>query len=93
MQWEHLLSLMKYVQPHLHEEIGLVDLQKAGAKFQEIAVSIRDDPRLLSLVEKRRGQKGLRELQGETLRLACNSILRMMVSCRGIQEIFQRGTG
>ena len=84
LQWEHLLSLFKLVPLPLREGIGLVELQKAGAKFQEIAVSIRDDPRLLSLVEKRRGQKGLRELQGETLRNACNSILDIMVSDKSL---------
>lgn len=71
---------MKLLKPAVRKEVGLADLQKASAKFQEIAVSIRDDPRLLSLVEKRRGQKGLRELQGEVLRLTCDSILTTMVS-------------
>ena len=79
MQWEKLLSLMKVLPPPNRQTVGLSSLQKAGAKFQEIAMSIRDDSRLLSLVEKRRGQKGLRELQGETLILACNSILALMV--------------
>lgn len=80
LQWEHLLSLMKLLKPSLRKEVGLADLQRASAKFQEIAVSIRDDPRLMSLVEKRRGQKGLRELQGEVLRGACDSILTILVS-------------
>lgn len=71
---------MKLLKPPLRNDVGLAELQRASARFQEIAVSIRDDPRLLSLVEKRRGQKGLRELQGEVLRLACNSILTIMVS-------------
>ena len=79
LQWEHLLSLLKLLKPPLRKEAGLSDLQRASDKFQEITVSIRDDPRLLSLVEKRRGQKGLREIQGEVLRIACDSILANMV--------------
>ena len=50
------------------ESEGLKELQQATTKFQEIALSIRDDPRLLSILEKRRGQKGFRELQGDQLR-------------------------
>ena len=71
---------MKSLHPPLRKTVGLEELKSASSKFQEITTSIRDDPRLLSLVDKRRGQKGMRELQGETLRMACNSILDTMVS-------------
>ena len=41
---------------------------------------MRDDARLLSLLEKRRGRKGFRELQGETLRLSLSDISATLVS-------------
>ena len=71
---------MKPIQESHHKENIMEDLQRASSKLQEITMSIHDDPRLLSLVDKRRGQKGFRELQGESLRLACNSIFAIMVS-------------
>lgn len=80
LQWEHLLSLVKQIQPHLHKAVNLSNLQKAGTQFQDITKSIRIDPRLLSLMEKRRGQKGFRELQGEALRNLCNTISELLVS-------------
>ena len=71
---------MKFVESPLQKAIGLVEMQKASAKFQEITQSIRADPRLLSLMEKRRGQKGFREMQGEALRQTCKTILAILVS-------------
>lgn len=71
---------MKLIQESYRKESIMEHLQKASAKFQDITMSIHDDPRLLSLVDKRRGQKGFRELQGESLRLACNSVFIIMVS-------------
>ena len=72
------------MKPHLHKEdvAGLADLQRASIKLQDITKSIRIDPRLLSLMDKRRGQKGFRELQGEALRNTCNRILETLVSLK-----------
>lgn len=64
----------------IHETEGLKELQKATVKFQEIALSIRDDPRLLSLLFKRRGQKGFRELQGDQLRHCIEEVESILVS-------------
>ena len=75
-----MVSLLKQAPPSLREELGLTNLQKATTKFQEIIRSIQEDPRLLSLMEKRRGQKGFRELQGESLRHAGNVMLKILVS-------------
>lgn len=68
IQWQQLLSLFSHMDVPSREREGLKDLQHATTKFQEITLSIRDDPRLLSLLGKRRGQKGFRELQGDQLR-------------------------
>ena len=78
-QWQYLLTLMKFVEGPLQKALGLIEMQKVSAKFQEITQSIRADPRLLSLMEKRRGQKGFREMQGEALRQTCATILALLV--------------
>ncbi len=71
---------MKFMESPLQKAVGLIEMQKASSKFQEITESIRVDPRLLSLLEKRRGQKGFREMQGEALRKLCGTILAILVS-------------
>ena len=78
-QWRQLLSLFSSVDPRQFQAHGLSELQEATAKYQEIVKSIQDDPRLLSLLGKRRGQKGFRELQGDALRQCCNKIQAYMV--------------
>ena len=42
--------------------------------------SIHDDPFVLSLLEKRRGQKGFRDLQGDSLRNGFDIIFKLLVS-------------
>lgn len=79
MQWDQLSCLFDSIEKDLRDDLGLANLQTMTTKFQEIARSIRDDPRLLSLLYKRQGQKGFRDLQGEALRLACKSILNLHV--------------
>ena len=59
--------------------MGVTELQQATTKYQDVALSIRDDSRLLSLLGKRRGQKGFRELQGEALRQTLYTVLSKMV--------------
>ncbi len=61
---------------------GLTELQQGSSKCQEIVQSIRDDPRLLSLMGKRRGQKGFRDLQGEHLRQRIHEMELVLVSSR-----------
>ena len=58
---------------------GVSELQEATAKYQEVVKSVQDDPRLLSLLGKRRGQKGFRELQGDALRQCCSKIQTYLV--------------
>lgn len=79
LQWLHFLSLFKTVDPSCHDTLGVSDLQRATSKYQEITLSIRSDPRLLSLLEKRRGQKGFREIQGAALKHICGEILALLV--------------
>ena len=78
-QWRQLLSLFTSIDPQQRPSYGLSDLQQATAKFQDVVQSIRDDPRLLSLLGKRRGQKGFRELQGDSLRQCFDKIQTNMV--------------
>lgn len=79
IQWKQLLSLFSSVDPRELQSYGLSDLQQVTSKFQEVVKSIQDDPRLLSLLGKRRGQKGFRELQGDTLRQCFDKIQTNMV--------------
>ena len=65
--------------PQLHNVTGISELQQATTKYQEVTLSIRDDPRLLSLLGKRRGQKGFRELQGEQLRQRIQEVDSLLV--------------
>ena len=61
-------------------DCGLQDLQDSSTSFQEITSTIHEDPFVLSLLERRRGQKGFRDLQGDSLRLALDRVLSSLVS-------------
>lgn len=81
-QWLDLLHLFSSLvdTTTLHSQHdGLESLQQATEKFQEVTQSIHDDPRLLSLLGKRRGQKGFREMQGEQLRQCLSGVLSTLV--------------
>ena len=87
-QWLDLLHLFSSLvdTTTLHSQHdGLESLQLATEKFQEVTQSIHDDPRLLSLLGKRRGQKGFREMQGEQLRQCLNGVLSTLV-CVCVRE-------
>ena len=79
-QWQNLLHLFSSVVEAATRHPGLETFQQATGRFQEVTQSIHGDPRLLSLLGKRRGQKGLREMQGEQLRKSLRTILSMLVS-------------
>ena len=51
----------------------------ASESLQEVMRSIRDDPRVLSLLSKKRGQTGVRDLQGESLRASLNAAHGLLV--------------
>ena len=78
-QWKQLLSLFTNIDARELDQYGLSDLRLATSQIQEVIKSIQDDPRLLSLLGKRRGQKGFRELQGDSLRQCLDKINIMMV--------------
>ena len=81
-QWLDLLHLFSTLvdTTALHSQHdGLESFQQATENFQEVTQSIHDDPRLLSLLGKRRGQKGFREMQGEQLRQCLSDILSTLV--------------
>ncbi len=79
LQWRQLLSLFSSIDPGQLQGYGVTELQESTGRYQEVVKSIQDDPRLLSLLGKRRGQKGFREIQGDTLRQCCNKIQAGMV--------------
>ena len=54
-------------------------LQQATGRLREVMRSVQDDPLALSLLGKRRGQKGFKELQGDTLRLNLRGTLALLV--------------
>ena len=65
-----------------HEErisAGLDQLQSCSVEFQEIMNSIHEDPFVFSLLERRRGQKGFRDLQGDSLQQGLETILEILV--------------
>ena len=79
LQWRQLLSLYSSIDSSQLMAYGIAELREATGKYQEVVKSIQDDPRLLSLLGKRRGQKGFRELQGDALRHSCSKIQAHMV--------------
>ena len=58
---------------------ALVELQECSASFQDIMEGIQEDPCVLSLLERRKGQRGFRDLQGDSLRSALVKILTKLV--------------
>ncbi len=58
---------------------GLDELQSCSVKFQEIMNSIHDDPFVFSLLERRRGQKGFRDLQGDSLQQGLENVFNLLV--------------
>ena len=70
-----------------HEErisAGLDQLQSCSVAFQEIMNSIHEDPFVFSLLEGRRGQKGFRDLQGDSLQQGLETILEILVRSKNI---------
>lgn len=75
----------------LRQDSGLELLQEASRKYQDIMQSISNDSQVLSLLERKSGQKGFGGLAGDALRqtlqnaavllvssVVTNSILRML---------------
>lgn len=75
-----LLQLFSTLPADVMQFWGLDQLQQVTQKLQEVVQGIHGDPRCLSLLEKRRGQKGSRELQGELLRHELESAVTSLVS-------------
>ena len=58
---------------------ALEELQQSSALFGGIMQDIREDPCVLSLLERRKGQRGFRDLQGDSLRNTLEKILSKLV--------------
>ena len=86
LQWDQLLCLFDAIEEDSRDDLGLASLQEATTKFQEVVRSIREEPQVFFLVVKKKGRKGFRELQGETLRRACKSILNTIVSSKNLKK-------
>ena len=79
-QWMSLLEVFATLSSDVMASCGLSQLQEATASYQEVVDGINGDPRPLSLLQKRRGEKGSRELQGELLRQVLNDTMDILVS-------------
>lgn len=75
------MSLFSQMDHSQRTSSGLTELQQGNSRYQEIMLSIKDDSRLLSLLGKRRGKKGFRDLQGEQLRQRIQEAGSMLVRC------------
>ena len=83
-----MLTQFQAIGLELHEACAVDQLQIVTKQFQEIINSITDDPRALSLLAKKRGQKGFREIQGDSLRTSLDSIYKSLVSvCSGLNSL------
>lgn len=82
-----LLNQFQSIDVELHEACAVDQLQIVTKQFQEIMNSITDDPRALSLLGKKRGQKGFREIQGDSLRTSLDSVYRSLVSEWSIEQL------
>ena len=80
IQWWDTVKLFGQLPVDKHTDCGLDSLQDTSVRLQDIMSSIHDDPFVLSLLEKRRGQKGFRDLQGESLRNGLDIIFKLLVS-------------
>lgn len=58
----------------------LTQLQVATKSLQEVMKGIQDDPSSLSLLEKRKWQKGFRDLQGDKLSTVLKDVIQILVS-------------
>eukprot|EP00731_Ephydatia_muelleri_P030623 Em0022g137a len=79
-KWLDLLALFSSLEESLRPSYGLETLQVASESLQEVMGSIREDPRVLSLLSKKRGQTGVRDLQGESLRANLDAVHGMLSS-------------
>ncbi|XP_041479286.1 dynein heavy chain domain-containing protein 1-like isoform X6 [Lytechinus variegatus] len=59
-------------QPYLANQFEGVD-----EKYQEFITAVVDDPKVLSILNRRKGTKGFRELQGDNLTILLNSLIKI----------------
>ncbi|XP_028405416.1 dynein heavy chain domain-containing protein 1-like isoform X2 [Dendronephthya gigantea] len=59
-----------------YDKVVLVRFDEVDRRFKEFMYSVSQDSKVLSVLAKKRGQKGYRELQGETLRSMLFSLLK-----------------
>ena len=78
-QWQDLLELFLHMNPQSHKSSGMAQLQSASSHLMEVMDSIHGDTRLLSLLSKGRGRKGVRDLQGPELKKKLKTIQQCLV--------------
>lgn len=79
-QWQHLLDLFQGFDSKQLASIDLSALKSATTKIQEVVGGVYSDTHVLSLVQKQHGQRGVRELQGNSLRKALYALQQDLVS-------------
>ncbi|XP_038044677.1 dynein heavy chain domain-containing protein 1-like [Patiria miniata] len=68
-----------------------IQFDSVDLKYQEIMKAVVADPKVLSVLEKRKGQKGHRELQGDTLReLLSSLIIKEEELLKGLTSLLDR---
>lgn len=76
----NLLEVFSTLKDDVKVSCGVSQFLEATTTFQEVVEGIVGDPRPLSLLQKRRGEKGSRELQGDLLRQALEEVIALLVS-------------
>ena len=64
----------------LRKDFGLELLQEASQKYQDVMQSILNDSQVLSLLERKSGQKGFGGLTGDSLRQTLQNAAVLLVS-------------
>ncbi|PIK44244.1 putative dynein heavy chain domain-containing protein 1 [Apostichopus japonicus] len=76
-KWLYLYKIFSDVEQAVYDADLTVKYDIVNRKFQEIMKAIAADPKVLSILSKRKGQKGWRELQGENLKQILLSMIKV----------------
>ncbi|XP_070566099.1 dynein heavy chain domain-containing protein 1-like isoform X2 [Ptychodera flava] len=77
-KWQYLSKV--FSDPEMVQEMAeqAIKFEDVDLKFQEVMKSVVGDPKVMSILSKRKGQKGWRELQGENLKKVFQTLIRKM---------------
>ncbi|XP_077979356.1 dynein heavy chain domain-containing protein 1-like [Glandiceps talaboti] len=77
-KWQYLSKV--FSDPEMCRQMPeqAIKFEDVDLKFQEVMKSVVGDPRVLSILNKRKGQKGWREMQGDVLKKVYQTLIRKM---------------